>query len=344
VFDRPILRRMSVESDVCMEIRDYVGRAGWRLWVLLLVPVAAGAAAFALLADTPPQYEAATVLTVPSTVAGGASSGSVSQYMANFDQAIKSDPVVSKVAGLVDRDAGEVRDGLDVTQLGSSNLVRISYRGPDRGDASTIVDEATRSTFDVVAQIQLPFGQSVEVLRSRVRSTQADLDTAEARLEEFLVANGLVLPREQYLMIASDVARLEDEIAQAAAGTPIAALETELSDRRQQLQQLGAKIPEWERLQAGVDRANEDLDTAQDELRLTGDQLAHLRPQTTPVSTEPIPELQTIGRGVGIAAAAGFFVAMILLLLIPSKRSQGSRGAARVTDPPGARGQAAAGG
>ena len=344
MFDRPILRRMSVESDVCMEIRDYVGRAGWRLWVLLLVPLAAGGAAFALLADTPTQYEAATVLTVPSTVAGGAGSSTTSQYMANFDQAIASDPVVTKVAGIVGRDAEEVRAGLDTTQLGSSNLVRISFRGPDRGDASTIVDEATRSTFDVVAQIQLPFGQTLEVLKSRVRSTQADLDTAEARLEDFLVANGLVLPREQYLMIASDVARLEEELAQAVPGTPTATLEAELIDRRQQLQQLGAKIPEWERLQADVDRANEDLDAAQDELRLTEDQLAHVRPQMTPVSTEQIPEMQTIGRGVGIAAAGGLFVAMVLLLLLPSKRSRGSRRAMRLSEPPGARKHAAAGG
>jgi uncharacterized protein involved in exopolysaccharide biosynthesis len=327
-----------------MEIRDYVGRAGWRLWVLLLVPVAAGAAAFALLADTPPQYEAATVLTVPSTVAGGASSGSVSQYMANFDQAITSDPVVTKVADLVGRDADEVRDGLDVTQLGSSNLVRVSYRGPDRDDASRIVDEATRSTFDVVAQIQLPFGQTLEVLKSRVRSTQAELDTAEARLEDFLVSNGLVLPREQYLLVASDVVRLENELAQAVPGTPTATLETELRDRRQQLQELGAKIPEWERLQADVDRATDDLNAAEDELRLTEDQLAHLRPQTTSVSTERIPEMQTIGRGVAIAAAAGFFVAMVVLLLFPSKRSHEPRRSVRVTEPPGARKQSAVGG
>jgi uncharacterized protein involved in exopolysaccharide biosynthesis len=335
---------VEIESDVCMEIRDYVGRAGWRLWVLLLVPLAAGGAAFALLADTPTQYEADTVLTVPSTVAGGASSGSVAQYMANFEQAITSDPVVTKVAGIVDRAAEEVRSGLDVTQLGSSNLVRISYRGPDRGDASTIVDEATRTTFDLVAQIQLPFGQTLEVLKSRVRSTQADLDAAEARLEDFLVVNGLVLPREEYLMVASDIARLEDELAQAVPATPTATLEAELRDRRQQLQQLGAKIPEWERLQADVDRANEDLDAAQDELRLTEDQLAHVLPQTAPVSTEQIPEMQTIGKGVGVAVAAGFFVAMVVLLLLPSKRSHEPRRAVRVTEPPGARKQAAAGG
>lgn len=342
MFGRPILRGMNIESDVRMEIRDYVGRTGWRLWVLLLVPLAAGGVAFAMLANTPTQYEATTVLTVPSTVAGGASSSSVAQYMANFGQAITSDPVVTKVAGVVDRDAEEVRSGLDVTQLGSSNLVRVSYRGLDRGDASTIVDEATRSTFDLVAQIQLPFGQTVEVLKSRVRSTQSDLDAAEARLQDFLVANGLVLPRDQYLMVASDVARLEDELARAVPGTPTATLEAELRDRRQELQQLGAKIPDWERLQADVDRANNDLDAAQDELRLTEDQLAHVRPQTTPVSTERIPEMQTIGRGVAIAAAAGFFVAMVLLLLLPSKRSHGPQRAIPVTEPTGARKRAAA--
>jgi uncharacterized protein involved in exopolysaccharide biosynthesis len=329
---------MIVERDFCMEIRDYVGRAGWRLWTLVLVPIAAGGAAFALLADTPAQYEATTVLTVPSSVAGGASSGSVAQYMANFDQAIMSDPVVRKVADTVGRDPGEVRDGLDVSQFGSSNLVGVSYRGSDPGNASKIVQEATRATFDLVAQIQLPFGQSLEVLRSRVRTLESDLEAAEARLEDFLVNNGLVLPREQYLMVAGDVARLEDDLAQAqAASTPTAVIESELRDRRQQLQRLGAAIPEFERLQADVERTSEDLDAAQDELRLTEDQLAHLRPQTSPVSTERIPELQTIGKGVGVAATGGFIVAMVLLLLLPSKESDGPRRPVTVTEPPAVR-------
>lgn len=332
------------ERDLFMEIRDYVGRAGWRLWILVLLPVAAGGAAFASLADTPTQYEAETVLTVPSSVAGGASSGSVAQYMANFEQAIVSDPVVRKVADTVGLEPGEVRDGLDVTQFGSSNLVGVSYRGPDPGDASIIVEEATRSTFDLVAQIQLPFGQSLDVLRSRVENLESDLEAAEARLEEFLVDNGLVLPREQYLMVAGDVARLEDELAQAqAAGTPPGVIESELRDRRKEMQRLAEVIPEYEQLQTDVERTSDDLDAAQDEFRLTEAQLAHLRPQTTAIATERIPELQTIGKGVGVAAAGGFIVAMLLLLMLPSKASAMPPQPLMLSEPPAARRGSAAG-
>lgn len=300
-----------------MEIRDYVIHMGWRLLMLVLLPVVSGGTAFGLLADTPTQYEAESVLTVPSSVVGGASSSSVAQYMANFEQAIVSDAVVEGLADEFGVD-DEVRDGLETTQLGSSSLVRVSYQGPDSGQAAGIVDLATRSAFDLVAQIQLPFGQSLDVLRSRVRATTADLEGADSRLQDFLLENGLVLPREQYLLIASDVSRLEGEILQAQTqGTSTIALETALRNRRRELEELGAKIPEYQRLQADVDRAEVDVDAAQDELRLAENQLAHLQPQMTDVSTQPVARIQTIGRGVAIASAGGLIVAMALMLLFP---------------------------
>lgn len=304
-----------------MEIRDYVSDMGWRLLLLVLLPVVSGGAALALLADTPRQYEAEGVLTVPSSVAGGASSSSVAQYMANFEQAIVSEAVVAEIADEVGE--GEVRDGLETTQLGSSNLVRVSYQGPDPDDAARIVELATRSAFDLVAQIQLPFGQSLDVLRSRVRATTADLEEADSRLQDFLLENRLVLPREQYLLIASDVSRLEGEILQAQTqGTSTVALETALRARRRELDELGAKIPEYGRLQADVDRAEVDVDAAEDELRLAENQLAHLQPQMTDVNTYPIARIQTIGRGVAIAAAGGLIAAIALMLLFPVRTSR----------------------
>lgn len=303
-----------------MEIRDYVSAMGWRLSVLVLLPMVAGGATFALLADTPQQYEAQSVLTVPASVAGGSSSGSVAQYMANFEQAIVSAPIVTAIADEVGADAGAVRDGLETAQLGSSSLVRISYRGTNEDDATRVVELATKSAFDLVAQIQLPFGQGLDVLRSRVRTAESDLDSAETRLEEFLLENGVVLPREQYLIAASDIARLESEILQAeTVGSSTTALEAALQARRRERKQLGAMLPDYERLQADVDRAEEDLDAAEDELRLAENQVAHLRPQITDVDTKSIPRLQSIGKGVAVAAGGGFIVAIALMLLFPSR-------------------------
>jgi predicted nucleic acid-binding Zn-ribbon protein len=171
-----------------------------------------------------------------------------------------------------------------------------------------------------VAQIQLPFGQSLDVLRARVRTTSSDLREADQRLEGFLLENGLVLPREQYLMIASEVESLEREILEAeASGSSTVALEAALSDRRPELRRLGAMLPMYERLRATVERAEEDQDAAQDELRLAENQMAHLEPQTTAVTTELIPRMRTIGRGVGIAAAGGLIVAIALMFLFPSR-------------------------
>ncbi|MGH2636936.1 MAG: hypothetical protein ACRDHU_12435, partial [Actinomycetota bacterium] len=252
-----------------MEIRDHVSGIGWRLSVLVLLPVVAGAVTFALLADTPEQFEAQSVLTVPASVAGGSSSGSVAQYMANFEQAIVSAPIVTAIADEVGTEAGAVRDGLETAQMGSSSLVRISYRGTNAEDAARVVELATQSAFDLVAEIQLPFGQDLDVLRSRVRTAESDLDAAQTLLEEFLLETGVALPREQYLIVVSDIARLESDILQAATeGTSTTALETALLARRRERKLLGAMLPDYERLQADVDRAEEDLDAAEDELRL----------------------------------------------------------------------------
>jgi hypothetical protein len=303
-----------------MEIREYVSRMRWRLSILVLLPVAAGGMAFGLLTGTPEERLAESVLTVPSSVVGGTSSSSVAQYMANFEQAIVSDPVIANITEGLGIDGGEVRDGLRTTQLGTSNLVRVSYQGPESHDAARIVEVATRSAFDLVAQIQLPYGQSLEVLETRVRTTSSDLRKADTRLEDFLLESELVLPREQYLMIASEVASLEREILQAAAaGSSTTTLETALSERRRELAGLGAMLPTYERLLAAVERAEEDLDTAQDELTLAENQLAHLEPQMTEIRMEFIPRTRTIARGVGVAAAGGLIVAIILMFLFPSK-------------------------
>jgi uncharacterized protein involved in exopolysaccharide biosynthesis len=303
-----------------MEIRDYVSHVGWRLWILLLLPIVSGGVAFGLLADTPPQYEAKSVLTVPSSVVGGVSSGSVAQYMANFEQAIVSDQVVARTADEVGVAGREVRDGLNTRQLGSSNLVRVSYQGPDPGKAARIVEVATRWAFDLVEQIQLPFGQSLYVIRSRVSTTTSDLQVAETRLQHFLLRSGLVFPREQYLLAASDVARLESEILHAkTVGSSTVDLEAALSDRRREVKLLGAKIPRYQQLQSVVDRAVVDVDAARDELRLAEDQLAHLKPQMTHVSTKRLARMRTIGRGVGVAAGGGLIVVMALVLLFPSR-------------------------
>ena len=305
-----------------MEIRDYVTHLGWRLLLLVLLPVLAGAGAFALLADSPGQYEADGVLTVPSAVVGGSTSGSVAQYMANFEQAVLSDPVVDDVAEATGVDPDDVRSGLGVTQLGNSNLVRIDFRGPDPAVAKRIVGLATTSAFDVVARIQLPVEQNPDVLRSRVDATTSELNEAETALQDFLLENHLVLPREQYLLVASDISRLESDIVQAeSAGQPTTTLEAALADRRRELKRLAAAIPEYEQLQAAVDTSQEDLHAAQEELRLAEEQLANVKPQMTEVRSRSIPRIQTVGRGVAVAAGGGFVVAIALTLLFPPRRA-----------------------
>lgn len=306
-----------------MEIREYVSQMGWRLWILVALPLVSAGVTFGLLVDTPPQYQTITVLTVPSTVSGGSSAGSVAQYMANFEQTIVSEPIIEQVVEEVGTEGGEIQDGLDTTQLGNSSLIQVSYQGPDSDEAAEIVEVATGAAFNRVAEIQLPFGESLETLESRLSQSTSDLDSADAELEDFLVENGLVLPREEYLMAAADVSRLKNEILRAeseAAST--FALEEALEERRQELAHIGEELPEYDRLHAAVDRAEEDVDDAQDELRLTENQLGQLEPQMTEVRTESLGTLRIVGRGIGVAAGIGFIAALALIVLLPSRKAK----------------------
>ena len=129
-----------------------------------------------------------------------------------------------------------------------------------------------------------------------------------------------MLPREQYLLTASEISRLEGEILQAqAVGASTETLQAALRVRRRELAKLGAVLPEYERLQAAVDRAEDDVDAAEDELRLAENQLAHLSPQMTDISVEPIGRMQTIGKGVAVAAGGGLVAALVLMLLFPTR-------------------------
>jgi hypothetical protein len=306
-----------------VEIREYVSQMGWRLWILVTLPLVSAGVTFGLLADTPPQYQSTSVLTVPSTVTGGSSSGSVAQYMANFEQTIVSEPVIEGIAEETGAEGGEIQDGIDTTQLGSSSLIQVSYQGPNLDETAEIVELATRTAFSRVAEIQLPFGESIETLESRLKQSTSDLNSADAQLEDFLVEKGLVLPREEYLMAAADVSRLESEILRAESeGTSTSALEDILEERRQELTRLGKVLPEYDRLHAAVDRAEEDVDDAQDELRLTENRLGQLEPQMTDVRTESLGRLQVVGRGVGVAAGMGFIAALALIVLFPSRKAQ----------------------
>ena len=88
---------------------------------------------------------------------------------------------------------------------------------------------------------------------------------------------------------------------------------------------MAAVLPAYERLQAAVDRATDDLDAVEDELRLAREQTAHLAPQMTAVAAHVVPRVRTVGKGVGIAAAAGL-IGIRSVVLVPDEERDARRG------------------
>src|SRR5271169_2320473 len=87
--DPPDTRRSAVE------IKDYLRALGKRAWVVILVPVVAGALALGYQLGQKPQFQSTvTVLSHPASAAAG----SVIQYITSFQAAMGSDTVINQVA------------------------------------------------------------------------------------------------------------------------------------------------------------------------------------------------------------------------------------------------------
>jgi hypothetical protein len=239
-----------------MEIRDFL-RGGSRLALLILVPLLAMAAAFALSADRAPGYRAvATVaLTPPSGLPGGVA---VSQAVETFQSALETETARSEAAEASGMPTGVLSEAVSSRRLGSSAVVEVVYEGPERPE----VAEALQA--QVGAAMELVFGGEVQAAEQQRELAQARFEEATEAFTAAQEEAGVVLAGESLRSKLAEVSQLRVAIAQAESrGDSVAPLTEALEQAEGELESVTEAYTALEQPQFLLERARTELADAE---------------------------------------------------------------------------------
>ncbi len=174
-----------------MEIRQYVRGLLSRLWIVVLLMLLAGGAAYAAVRDTKDAYAGTVNVTVPATQA--LTAGANGQYIANFQAGINSNSVLDKVAS----DTGESTDALDAglstNQLGNSSFISVTYVNRDANKAEAVAKAAATRTSELLAAPAIAQQKAIESSAQKaLDDATAAAKTAQGALDAFTKKNGRV--------------------------------------------------------------------------------------------------------------------------------------------------------
>jgi hypothetical protein len=250
----------------------------------------------------------------------------VTQAVENFSGLLSSPAVIDSVARQTGVSTKSLKDGLSTQQLGSSNVVTVSYVGRDRDLIDDILTSATATTLGLVQKSLL------DPLEITVNEAQKNLEAAISAIQEFSQRTGYVVPDQNFrsenahlIALQASLQRAQDEGRQGQA----AALKAEIESRSSRLAQL---VAEYQGLRAKQQLALGSLNSAEvSDVQVKG--LLGATTQQTIAVTEPhaIPPLQGAGRTLTAVVAVALILALGLVaffeFLLPSGRSEVARAA-----------------
>lgn len=171
-----------------MEIADYLRIARRRLWVLILIPLVAGAAATAYVLQSPIEYSAEATLSTTSFVGGPDDQYTGTQAAGQFAAAFTATASGPGVLATASQETGlpvkQLSGGLAVAQDGASSNMTLTFT--DEAAARIIpalkaINEATLNSM---------FGPQVALARVELSAAQEKLDKEQNRLDEYAATYG----------------------------------------------------------------------------------------------------------------------------------------------------------
>jgi capsular polysaccharide biosynthesis protein len=310
-----------------METVSYLSIIRRRLWILLLVPVLAVGVVVAWELRRPPQYSATATVAAPAVV-GGPSTNQYSgvnaprAFVADFSGAVTSPMIVNQVAEKTGAAPASIKDGLEVSQIGSSSLVQLTYTGPRRDRVASVVNESAAATIRFLFQTQVTLAQKT------VGEARKAVDRANAALASFYKQTGQVLPDEAYRIAAQQVADLQREQASARAGgetTKAASLQSTIDARKAEVAKLAPQVATYQGLVERRTQALSRLNVLEEGMERAQAQYSAADPEAIVVvgQVQRASRLPALVRKAAPAAGAGLFLAVgiVLLLELSSRRS-----------------------
>lgn len=324
-----------------MELYDYLTAIRRRLWVVLVVPLLAGAIVAALVLSGPTMYRSIATVAAPALVGGsgatqyGGTTG-FNAFVANFTAAVTSPRILAKVAAVSGTSTSELQDGITAQRIGDSSLIEVTFTTQHRDRAAPVVKAAASETIRFLFETQVTLAeQTADEARKAVAKADADL-------AKFFAETGLVLPDKSYEVQAGQIASLEQQqLDLEARGETDAAqrLVTAIHSRQQSLAQLAPKVATYRTLSERKQQALTRLDSLDQAVQQATAQYRAADPAltVTAADAEKVSKGPELLRKAAPAAGAGLFLAIGILVaaeLLSQRRRAEEAAVPATVEPP----------
>ncbi|MDQ6877757.1 MAG: Wzz/FepE/Etk N-terminal domain-containing protein [Candidatus Dormibacteraeota bacterium] len=229
-----------------MNITDYLYAVRRRLWVPIAIPLAAALLTGIFIYLQPEKYQATATVVVPALSAKGYSTSAVTQYVSTYKDILTSTPVVNQVNNQTGEPKANLVAGLTAgTATASSNVIIVTYTGPNKGNVETVAAAAATDSLDTLMGPQLSAAESAS------RNSQAALDKANADIVAFTTKNHTLFPDVDYKIASQEYSQLLLQLSQAQGANDKARvrwLQPEVAKRLQALTDLAVVVDAFQTL------------------------------------------------------------------------------------------------
>ncbi|MEU8022222.1 MULTISPECIES: Wzz/FepE/Etk N-terminal domain-containing protein [Micromonospora] len=303
-----------------MEIVDYLRVARRRLWLLVGIPLVAGAAAALVVLLGPQQYAATSYVAAPALVGGSAAqqytgTQAANQFAAAFAAAVTSPQVVDQVAADTGVPADTLRGGLAVKQVGASSQLTVTYTAADRSTVDPVLASTGKRALAFL------FASQVGIATDEVKTATDELTTATRAINDWEKANKVSQPDKLYQSTLQEIASLRQQQLQMQAvgntrGANAAA--ESISAGQKRLDGLGPKLPDYQALIAQRDSATSALASARQRLQQARAQSQAADPEkvTSVGEVQPVSRVKALVGLVLPVLGAGLLLAVLLVAVL----------------------------
>ncbi|RLE25854.1 MAG: hypothetical protein DRJ50_02110 [Actinobacteria bacterium] len=167
-----------------MSILQWIQGLGWRLGVLIVVPLVAGVIAYFVVADEPSDYRAISTVVAPIEVSASPTPQVANQAVAEFQALVSSTAFTEAVAPDAGVSPQALRAGLVTSRLGAGTIVEISFTSADPAKSVSAVTVVGHRSAELILSDDLAMAEEA------VHLTLSDLEAADAATSTMIEANG----------------------------------------------------------------------------------------------------------------------------------------------------------
>lgn len=239
-----------------MSILEWVQGLGWRLAVLVVIPLAAGVAAYFVVADEPPDYRAVATVNAPAPPTANPTPQVANQAVANLQSLVSSKAFADVISDDTGVPASKVRSSLVSSRVGAGTLVEISSTSLDGSEAVVVVTAAGHRSVELVLSDDLAAAQAAVDLA--LASFNKANDAVGAAVDSHGADPSVQLDLARGVFVQTQAARAR-AVAGGTTSTELRTLDNEIEDLESEIAALVPIADEFELLTRAREAAGEQV-------------------------------------------------------------------------------------